>query len=165
MEVLPLDLYFNVQVGLTFSKITGDYNLELAESQVSLVFRLYKHAKLAGRVRNGGLTLLEKLPLCASWVKCSVKCGTYLKTKTVYLVFNCHSWTTEVCGDLFIYGEFPDNRETQWVGCRFKHSRPHLNHSDKWFIIAIYYNITHFFLQRDRGQSLLGHFSHNYREL
>ncbi|KAK2903901.1 hypothetical protein Q8A73_010558 [Channa argus] len=33
LEVLPLDLNFNVQIGATFSKITGDYNLELAKSQ------------------------------------------------------------------------------------------------------------------------------------
>ena len=72
LEVLPLDLYSNVQVGVTFGEIAGDHYLELAESQVSLVFHLYKHAKLAGCVRNGGRTLLEKLPLCASWVKCSV---------------------------------------------------------------------------------------------
>ncbi len=63
LEVLSLDLYFNVQVGVAFSKIAGDYNLELAEFQVSLVFHLYKHSELAGCVRNGRLTLLEKVAI------------------------------------------------------------------------------------------------------
>lgn len=56
LEVLPLDLYSNVQVGAALGQVVGDYNLELAEFQVSLVFRLYKHTKLNGCVRNGGLT-------------------------------------------------------------------------------------------------------------
>lgn len=81
MEVLPLDLYSNVQVGLTFSKNTGDYHLELAESQVSVAFRLCEHAKLAGCVRNAGLTQLEKLPLCAGGGKSCVKRSTHLKRK------------------------------------------------------------------------------------
>lgn len=84
MEVLSLDLYFNVQVGVTFCQIAGDYNLELAEFQVSLVFHLYKHTKLSGCVRNGGLTLLEKVAIVC-WVKCSVKCGNYLKKVIIYL--------------------------------------------------------------------------------
>lgn len=64
LEVLPLDLYFNVQVGVTLSEIVGDYNLELAESQVSLLFHLYKRAKLVGCVRNGGLNISGKSCHC-----------------------------------------------------------------------------------------------------
>lgn len=36
LEVLPLDLYLDVQIGVTFGQNAGDYNLELAEYQVSL---------------------------------------------------------------------------------------------------------------------------------
>lgn len=107
LEVLPLDLYFNVQVGVTFSQIAGDYNLELAEFQVSLVFHLYKHAKLVGCVRNGGLTLQEKLPLCASWVKCSVKCGNYLQKKIMYLVLIVIPAPQRLVLIYFSVGNFP----------------------------------------------------------
>lgn len=36
LEVLSLDLYLDVQIGVTFSQNAGDYNLELAEYQVSI---------------------------------------------------------------------------------------------------------------------------------
>lgn len=111
LEVLSLDLYFNVQVGVAFSQVAGDYNLELAESQVSLVFHLYKHTELAGCVRNGRLTLLEKLPLCASWVLLNV--AIIWKKYIISLVFNCHSCAAEFCVDLFLSGGFPNTKETQ----------------------------------------------------
>lgn len=63
LEVLSLDLYFNVQVGVTFGEVAGDYHLELAEFQVSLVFHLYKHTKVAGCVRNGGLNITGKVAI------------------------------------------------------------------------------------------------------
>lgn len=36
LEVLSLDLYLDVQIGVTFSQNAGDYHLELAEYQVSV---------------------------------------------------------------------------------------------------------------------------------
>lgn len=112
LEVLSLDLYINVQVGATFSKIAGNHNLELTKFQVSLLFHLYKHTKLTGCVRNGGLTLLEKLPLCAGWVKCSVKCSNYLKMNIIYFGLIVIP-APEFCVDLFPWGEFPNTKETQ----------------------------------------------------
>ncbi len=113
LEVLSLDLYINVQVGATFSKIAGDHNLELAKFQVSLAFHLYKHTKLTGCVRNGGLTLLEKLPLCAGWVKCSVKCSNYLKKNIIYFGLIVIPESQSFVLIYFPGGEFPNTKETQ----------------------------------------------------
>lgn len=52
LEVLSLDLYLDVQIGVTFSQNAGDYNLELAEYQVSRalhfaqIYRIYRYSHL-----------------------------------------------------------------------------------------------------------------------
>lgn len=42
LEVLPLDLYFHVQVDAHLGQVAADYSLGRAEFQVSLVFHLYQ---------------------------------------------------------------------------------------------------------------------------
>lgn len=56
---------------------------------------------------NGGLTFMEKLPLCTRWVKCSVKCGNYLKKNTIYLVLIVFSAPQSVALTSFPVGNFP----------------------------------------------------------
>lgn len=140
MEVLPLDLYNNVQVGVTIGKIAGDYNLELAESQVSLAFHWHKRVKLAGCVRNGRLTFIEKLPLCTRWVKCPVKCGNYLKKNIIYLVLIVLSAPQSFVLMSFPVGNFPTpNKQSKYrliqcaTGTYKSYIRP--------LIIAIFRNV------------------------
>lgn len=45
LEVLSLDLYLDVQVGVTFSQNAGDYHLELAEYQVSLALHFAQNLR------------------------------------------------------------------------------------------------------------------------
>lgn len=45
LEVLSLDLYLDVQVGVTFSQNAGDYHLELTEYQVSLTLHFAQNAR------------------------------------------------------------------------------------------------------------------------
>lgn len=55
LEVLPLDLYFNVQVRLTRGQNAGDHHLELTEHQVSPGSELRLNLNAPWGVRNGRL--------------------------------------------------------------------------------------------------------------
>lgn len=50
---------------------------------------------------------MEKLPLCTRWVKCSVKCGNYLKKNIIYLVLIVLSAPQSVALMSFPVGNFP----------------------------------------------------------
>lgn len=69
---------------------------------------------------------MEKLPLCTRWVKCSVKCGNYLKKNTIYLVLIVLSAPQSVALTSFPVGEFPNTEETPLSTCLYNVQRAQL---------------------------------------
>lgn len=96
MEILPLDLYFNVQVGAAFSQNAGDHHLELTKPQVSL-----------------GFSFLHKQFLMRKFSKKVVRKILSHKMGIIYVVFNCESCTPEICVDLSVSREFPNTKVSQ----------------------------------------------------
>lgn len=141
-----------MQIGVTFSQNAGDYNLELAEYQVSLAqtHGIFRSSLLGVRIlshfEGGKVVFVSRVP--------------QQLTFKIHNLFscNCHSCATGFYGDLFTQWGIPITKQTQQVHTYTMHSRPHLKSDNRWLIVGIY-NVTFSFLLPHSGQSLLAHFT------
>lgn len=137
LEVLSLDLYLDVQIGDTFSQNAGDYNLELAEYQVSFVlhfaqtYRIYRYSHL-------GMHYVQSVKPGKSCLCEQASTAVTFNTDNVFSC-NCHSCVRGFYVDLFPQWEIPITKQTQQVHAYTMHSRSHLKSNKRWLIVSIYY--------------------------
>lgn len=136
MEVLSLDLYLDVQIGVTFSQNAGDYNLELAEYQVS------PRTSFCTNIPNISIESFRRVR-CATTLGGKVAFVSKLSQQVTFIIdhlfrCNCHSCVPGFYVDLFPQWDILIPKQTQQVHAFTMHSRPHLKSNKRWLIVSIY---------------------------